>query len=136
MTRRTTTKRLRCCQRGRRVSSRSSRPRATTSRLNGIRRAVLRADPRLEVEAARIAVRAFLDLRTALIDITPELAHVYEEALTLGATVYDMVYVRTAELLGIDLVTADQRLHRAVSRAKPFVKLLRDYRVPEPGPAS
>lgn len=43
-------------------------------------------------------------------------------------TVYDSYYLAIGDILGCDVWTADRRLHIAVEKELPWVKLLRDHR--------
>jgi predicted nucleic acid-binding protein len=48
-------------------------------------------------------------------------------AYEYGITVYDGAFLAGAESLAVDLVTADEALHRKVSGRLPWVRLLRDF---------
>jgi predicted nucleic acid-binding protein len=101
--------------------------------VNGIRKAMTRKERNLAPERAREHVAAFLAMGIATVDVTRDLARIYDEAARLGTTVYDMSYVDVAGRCGIEFVTSDERLVTAVGPEKPFVKHLRDYKIPSLG---
>jgi predicted nucleic acid-binding protein len=58
----------------------------------------------------------------------------YERAFTLAQTlplptVYDSLYVMSAQLLDVELWTADERLCRALGTTAPWVRFIGDYPV-------
>lgn len=98
--------------------------------VNGIRKAAARKDRPLDPATARDHVAAFLAMGIAPVDVTRDLDGIYDEAIRLGTTIYDMSYVHVAERYRIELVTSDDRLVNAVRAEKPFVKHLREYKIP------
>ena len=98
--------------------------------LNGIRTAVVKR--RIEPERAQVLASDFIDLGIATTDITPHTAEIYRVAIELDRTVYDAAYVVLGERSGLDVVTADDKLGKAVSAVKPFVRHVRDYGGPDP----
>ena len=54
-----------------------------------------------------------------------------ELALQFNITVYDGTFLAAAESLGVQFVTADQALHRKVSKHLPWVTLLSQLHSPE-----
>ena len=76
---------------------------------------------RLSAETAAEAVAFYLDLPLVRHDHTALLGRVLD--LRDNFTAYDASYVALAELLGLPLLTRDQRLVRAVQRHLPHVQL-------------
>lgn len=77
--------------------------------------------PAVEARLIAIAVPRYL---TALHASTTLIDRALEIALALGHPIYDCLYLSCAELVGGTLVTADQRLGRAVE-GTPFDGLVR-----------
>lgn len=76
--------------------------------------------------------RALLALFLALPIRLQAPATLYDRALVLAnehnlPTVYDAQYIALAELLGVTLWTADQRLLRALGGKLPFVRWIAEY---------
>lgn len=55
------------------------------------------------------------------------LEEAYGIAIEHEVAVYDAAFLAAAASLGVDFVTADERLHRRVAGRLPWVKLLRDF---------
>ncbi|MBI3973521.1 MAG: type II toxin-antitoxin system VapC family toxin [Chloroflexi bacterium] len=82
----------------------------------------------LTQEEAREALETFLSF--PIQQIQPE--GIYERALAFAASnqirsVYDCIYVVTAQRLGVELWTADQNLLNALGSAAPWVRWIGDY---------
>lgn len=100
---------------------------------NGLRNAATRKGRKL-TKRSREYLEDFLAKGIPTIDVLPDIRVIYEQSLRMRISVYDTSYIHVAEPAGIDVVTADDRLVRAVRTSKPFVKHLRDYRLPPPFP--
>ena len=74
----------------------------------------------LQGEASRFFADFVLDL-PALYDALPLLPRALEIAQQFRQTVYDCLYVALAEREGCELVTADDKLLKAVGPSMPFV---------------
>jgi predicted nucleic acid-binding protein len=87
-------------------------------------------DRHLTEQEARDALTAFLSLGVELLT----LPNLYEPAFSFALTytlpsVYDALYVVFAQLLGIELWTADQRLLNALGSTAPWVRFIGTYPV-------
>lgn len=87
----------------------------------------LRYNPSFGHTDVKEAVKSIFDLD---LDLVPPNEEVFERASSrafeFGITVYDGCYVALAELMGIELVTADEKLHQKMEKLK-FVKLLKQF---------
>jgi predicted nucleic acid-binding protein len=97
---------------------------------NVIYRRRLRADPatRITDEQADQALADLLAIPVRL--LAP--ADLYERAFDFArtyqlATIYDSLYVVCAQLLGVELWTADRRLLDALGAAAPWVRSIAEY---------
>ena len=84
-------------------------------------------------EVARDALERFLGL--AIFPVEPQ--GVYTAAFAFARThalprVYDCLYVVTAQLLGVELWTADRALINSLGSAAPWVRFIGDYPLPAP----
>jgi predicted nucleic acid-binding protein len=98
-----------------------------------------RRDPATAISFAEVeqSLRDFLALSVQIIS-PPEL---YVRTLAFAHThglarTYDAVYVVLAQLLGVELWTADQHLLNALGAAAPWVCWIGDYTLPPAGRAS
>lgn len=98
---------------------------------NGLRHAALRKGRKL-TKKSQEHLDDFLAMGVETVDVTRDLRAIFAEALRLRVSIYDMSIIHLAESAGIEAVTADDRLVRAVRTSKPFVKHLRDFRLPPP----
>src|SRR5206468_3224666 len=92
-------------------------------------------DRQLTEQEARAALTAFLALRVELLTVP----NLYEQAFDFARrytlpSVYDALYVVFAQVLGIELWTADQRLLGAIGANAPWVRFIGDYPLPVPEP--
>ena len=104
-------------------------PHFTGEVLNGIYRRLYRAGAfAITEQRATAAVRDFLAFRVEI--ITPP--DLYERAYDFARahrlpTIYDSLYVTLAQLGGVELWTADERLLNAVRSIAPAVRWIGDY---------
>lgn len=88
-----------------------------------VNRAVLREDEaRRHIERFPFDSIEWLSARVLITDA-------FRLAREHGITVYDGAFLAAANSLAVDLVTADEELHRKVGRRLPWVKLLREFEV-------
>ena len=73
---------------------------------------------------AREAFRLFEVRAPLLVDIREHMSSALELSMAHHLALYDCLYLALALERSGDLVTADERLHRATFRAYPFVRLL------------
>lgn len=104
-------------------------PHFTGEVMNGLYRRIYRANETALTEAqASRAVNAFLELPIDI--LTPADLHArafdFARAHRL-ASVYDSLYVTLAQLVGVDLWTADERLLNSVRGIAPAVRWIGDY---------
>lgn len=78
---------------------------------------------------ARIAARLLANFGVEVVSPEPEMARVLELAIALDHPAYDCVYLAAAEKLGAPLVTADERLVRAVRIAAASSLILKGISV-------
>lgn len=99
--------------------------------VNGLyRRIQRRGSQSLTYDEAHGAVTHFLRLPVQLVTL-PNLyydAFMFAHEYTLP-TVYDSIYAITAQRLGVDFWTADQRMLNALGAVVPWVRSIADYRV-------
>ncbi len=79
----------------------------------------------LTATQARAAFRYFDWRRPRLVEDPQLLVEALDLSLRHHLSLWDSLYVALAVRLRCNLVTADERLHRGVSRHYPFVELLR-----------
>ena len=86
---------------------------------------VLIRHPRFEAYQIDHAIDTLFELQMEILVPTPALVHAaLHTAMRYHLTFYDALYVALAQQLDIELITADQRLHRRVTGALSFVHLL------------
>jgi predicted nucleic acid-binding protein len=105
-------------------------PHFTGEVVNAIHRRTQRTEHPLTSEQAAQAVQDFVAVPIEL--LSP--AGLYEQAFTLAQTfalptIYDSLYVVLAQLLDVELWTADERLRRALRTSAPWVRFIGDYPV-------
>lgn len=81
----------------------------------------------LEAGEATLLYSRFELACPALHDISSLMPAALRLALQHRHSVYDSLYVALAGKERCDLVTADEKLHRAYGRSIPFVRLLREW---------
>lgn len=96
--------------------------------VNAIHRRTQRSEQPLSPVRATQAVQEFLEYPVEL--LSP--ADLYWQAFTFAQThalaaIYDSLYVVLAQLLEVELWTADERLLRALGDAAPWVRFIGDY---------
>jgi predicted nucleic acid-binding protein len=105
-------------------------PHLLAETINAMYRRRLRVDPatRITDEEADQALADLLAIPIQLLAPTGLYARAFAFARTHQlATIYDSLYVVCAEMLGIELWTADRRLLDAVGAAAPWVRSIADY---------
>jgi predicted nucleic acid-binding protein len=70
----------------------------------------------LTADEGREILRHLIMMPLEVHPTTPLLESAFDIAVTAGRTVYDSLYVALAAALGCKLVTADQKLHRALQK--------------------
>ena len=78
----------------------------------------------LTTEQAREAFRHFEVRTPVLVEIQEHMPSALELSLAHQLALYDCLYLALAIETGGDLITADERFHRATFREYPFVRLL------------
>ena len=91
---------------------------------------------RLDPIDGRRAVRQFFALRIQTLGSTersrrPLIESAYLRAEQLGCRLNDAVYVVMAEVLGYEFITADRKLHTAISSQVDLVVWIGDYPIDE-----
>jgi predicted nucleic acid-binding protein len=95
------------------------------------RRRLRRTDDALTSDEAQAAVDSFLAIPITLSEPEGLFSAAYSLALTYELpTVYDAVYVSLAQMLDVELWTADRRLLNALAGRLPWVRWLGDYLLP------
>jgi predicted nucleic acid-binding protein len=83
----------------------------------------------LSAAEAGLAARLLANFGIEFLSPDPEMARVLELAMALDHPAYDCVYLAAAEKLGASLVTADERLVRAVRSAAASSPVLKGIAV-------
>lgn len=81
----------------------------------------------LQTRQAELLYATFNRIRPILKPLPDLCAHAFELALTYQHSVYDCLYLALALERHCDLVTADEKFHRAFFRTYPEIKLLRNW---------
>lgn len=89
---------------------------------------------RLEAEVARRALNHFLTLGMQLVGADPQsmVQEAYGLADGMSCGLYDALYLNVAVILGLPLVTADERFYRGVSPRTSALVWIGDYQSPAP----
>lgn len=82
---------------------------------------ILERSGKIKPGDAELFFRQFLNVLPPLFAAVPLLPRALEIAKQFHQTVYDCLYVALAEREGFELVTADDKLVKAVQPALPFV---------------
>jgi len=91
---------------------------------NGLSKAVrgLRGGERITEEEAKKVLRSFLGLGIEAIGPDGMELEIVEASIRFGCSAYDAVYLVLADRMGWPMVTADDRLHRALKDRFPQVR--------------
>jgi len=91
---------------------------------NAVLKRVVKGD--LDAKDGMVVIEAFEKLPVEVTAARGMAAPAYELALRFSITVYDALFVARSQLTSTDLVTADERLHRAIV-SLGHVRLLADW---------
>lgn len=93
---------------------------------NGITIAVRRN--RISENQGKAFIEELQAIPVKLYNIVPIIKKAYKEAIKFKYTVYDMVYLSTAESENIQLISGDEKLVNAVKDSKSFVTHISNIR--------
>jgi predicted nucleic acid-binding protein len=116
-------------------------PHFTGETINAIYQKFRSTDEKKHISEEQLASAVDTFLAFPVRVMTPD--NLYSKAVEFAkayklVTIYDGVYVVLAEILGLELWTADQRLMSQLGSSAPWVHLIAEYPLPqqpEPGPA-
>jgi|SRR3989344_1563620 len=85
----------------------------------------LRYNPNFDENDVKEALKSLLDIGITIITPTQEiLEKSIDLAFSNNISIYDSIYISLAEIIGFNLITADEKLYNKVNKIFDFVNLL------------